>query len=798
MKLLQKIVAPVMSVILLFSAFPAALAEPSAGDMTNVRLETEDYVKTMTQTTVGKADTATVDEKTIGIFNNSRLNDVICLGEADTTGLQTITMRMANANATASFEFYIDGPGHIIATLTTEKTADWFSYKEFSVSVLPTVPAVQLAGLHTLYMKVVASSNNMHGGNIDYVDLWKAPVTGSMVKTSKTVNFAERIAKDLSSGTYSVNWPSQDNVYRTYAGAVLAYRDISLDGLTGLSLDYAPENKGSITVNISRGATFETSTPLLSCPLENDKRNGAEENWYDTTNYRATSYDFPQGADLSGTDTLYFELTTTGGARPGNFRTFILGYEEDISGAWQLEAEDYVWGAAARTDADWLRNAAAQLEGTKDGDVFYLGKSDLSDLQFITARVAQGAGDATYTFYADMAVDFDRLTAYAPEKEALPVDHDRYTYADGAITGGVKLGEMTIRQTGREANQWDRYCEFYSAVDEAARQSLAAGEHELYLKLTVNGTGYAGNLESIRLGGLKKGCMNTGSNFPGDQLTVDFLGKYNEVFATKTVSSASELKTLLDGGLTAPVLHGYVFRSWSENDCEALYDTGKGGTVTIQAIYESDTVSTYTLDFDALRMTARAGDIDIGNDTPLTFDQRITVTAGEAVAYWILDGAKVGFGQSSYTFYISGHNQIAVVLTGEDTPPTDSSVVIQQAYMPGNGSAFTFTVIAQTSVPNGRVSEYGVIYSGSLTALRALANGTSTDRTQCVQVTSSKQTAGLQYMTSLLNIRPDRYRYAVAYAVIDGQTIYSCQYARVHSPAEPSAAAAPEILTLAG
>lgn len=794
MKTCRKVTGLLLSAVMLFSCFPAALAEITADESSRIRLEAEDYVKSLTTTQVGKADTATIGEgdtqETIGIFNNSRLGDVICLGEADTTGLQTITMRMANANATASFEFYIDGPEHTIATLSTERTADWFSYKEFSISVPPTVTAIQLAGQHTLYMKVVASSNNMHGGNLDYVDLHKAPVTGSIVKTSKTVNFAEMIDKDLSSGSYGVNWPAQDNVYSLQTGAVLAYRDIALQGCISITLDYAPDPASTTQVEIWMGDTLDNAALLMSCPLEVDKRGGG--NWYDTDNFRTTTFTIPSSALPSSAANLFFKPVTSAG-RLGNYRAFTLGYEEDISGAWLLEAEDYVWAASARTDADWLRGSAVQLEGTKNGDIFYLGRADLSTLQFITARVAQGAGDATYTFYADMDVDFAGLTAYAPEKENPPTDHDRYSYTEGALSGGVKLGEMTIKQTGREANKWDRYCAFYTAVDPAVLQSLSAGTHQIYMKLTVSSTGYAGNIDCIRLGGLPKGSLDTTSNFPDNQLTVNFVGKYNEVFATETVSSAAALKTLLEGGITAPVIHGYAFVSWSENDCDTLYELNKGGSVMVQAIYASDTSNTYTLNFDALRLTAMAGETDIGGDTPLTFDQRVTVKTGEAVAYWVLDGAKVGFGQQAYTFYISGQNSIAVVLASEGTAPTESSVVVQQAYVPGSGSAFTFTVVAQTSVPGGEVSEYGVLYSASLTALRALAGGQSTDLSQCVQVKSSKQTANRQYMASLLNVRSDRYRYAVAYAVVDGRTIYSGQYARVHTPATGADAAA-EIL----
>ncbi|MGI6265099.1 MAG: discoidin domain-containing protein, partial [Acutalibacteraceae bacterium] len=107
-------------------------------------------------------------------------------------------------------------------------------------------------------------------------------------------------------------------------------------------------------------------------------------------------------------------------------------------------------------------------------------------------------------------------------------------------------------------------------------------------------------------------------------------------------------------------------------------------------------------------------DYAVDGSTDLGFDQQITVTAEGEVAYWVLDGAKVGFGKSRYTFYVSGDNNIAAVLTA-DAEPIAPAVVLQQATYAQGSETFTLTVIAQTSIPAGStVSEYGVIFTSKV------------------------------------------------------------------------------------
>ena len=316
-----------------------------------------------------------------------------------------------------------------------------------------------------------------------------------------------------------------------------------------------------------------------------------------------------------------------------------------------------------------------------------------------------------------------------------------------------------------------------------ALSNVPSGMHELKLK-PIKGAGDhgsvsgAGNIDYIELVYSKN-------------LTVNFLGKYNEVFATQTVSSVEALKALLNGGVKAPVIHGYQFKGWnvSDNECDILFETNEGSPVNINAVYTADDKSAYTLALGTGIAAVDAGGNAVSAETPLAFDSRITATAAGDVAYWVLDGAKVGFGSNSYTFYVSGHNNLEAVLKDAGSDPVVNDVVIQQAYAPDNGSIYTFTVIAQTSVPEDTINEHGIIYSNSLSTLNALRKGETVSADGYVTVTSSKTVPNRQYMTSLLNVQPNRYRYAIAYTVVNGTTIYSSNYARVHT-----GSGAPEIV----
>ncbi|MGI6264330.1 MAG: discoidin domain-containing protein [Acutalibacteraceae bacterium] len=250
-------------------------------------------------------------------------------------------------------------------------------------------------------------------------------------------------------------------------------------------------------------------------------------------------------------------------------------------------------------------------------------------------------------------------------------------------------------------------------------------------------------------------------------ISVTFVGKYNETVAVKTATSAAELATLLTETKTTD-FGTYHFIGWNENaqNAQALFDAGNDITVTA-VFMQVEAAKGYHLTVGA-GVTAKDGlGSAVDGTTALGFDQRITVTAEGKVAYWVLDGAKVGFGKNTYTFYVSGNNSIEAV-TGE-AGSLDSEVVLQQATYAQGSECFTLTVIAQTSIPSGNVSEYGVIFTSKEPTTAFLSDPANA----VVKVKSSKTGANQQYMAHLLNVKTDRTRYARAYAIVNGVTIYS-------------------------
>lgn len=239
-------------------------------------------------------------------------------------------------------------------------------------------------------------------------------------------------------------------------------------------------------------------------------------------------------------------------------------------------------------------------------------------------------------------------------------------------------------------------------------------------------------------------------------------GKYGETLFTMEVTSAEELAALTNDA-KVPALGGYVFAGWNEPTDKSAYDLAydmPSQTLALTPVYAVDeTAKNYTIAVTDATAVDGSGEA-VTNETVLSFDQRITVTGAKegTVAYWVLDGAKVGFGQNTYTFYISGNNVIAAVYESADDLTAD--VVLQQATYSTNGDKYNLTVIAQTSLPEGyELVSCGVYYAATVDALKTLTEGSY------LQVVSSKS-ANQQYMTHLLNVVPGRIRCAVAYAVV--------------------------------
>lgn len=269
-------------------------------------------------------------------------------------------------------------------------------------------------------------------------------------------------------------------------------------------------------------------------------------------------------------------------------------------------------------------------------------------------------------------------------------------------------------------------------------------------------------------------------------VTVQFVGKYQEAIATKTVTSPDELVTALED-TAAPALGGYLFSGWDEDPALAwmLYQSAcesDSQAMTVEAVYavNEEKINTLTITGasgkDGLNNTVNSGD-------KLGFDTRVTVTADTAPAYWVLDGAKVGFAQTTYTFYVSGNNSIEAVYEAAETITTE--VVLQQTKWSTNGEKYNLSVIAQTSIPTDVVYtdlSYGVYYTATEDAVKNLPTGGD-----YIQVKSSKTDPNQQYMTHLLNVAEGKIRFARAYMQYkvgdEIVTLFSDQYVKFETTA---------------
>lgn len=351
---------------------------------------------------------------------------------------------------------------------------------------------------------------------------------------------------------------------------------------------------------------------------------------------------------------------------------------------------------------------------------------------------------------------------------------NRYTYAVDYFTLSPVM-ETAEDMVGSVTAVGRGYLDTVINGDAATITAEAAisGGKPRFLGWTVNGVWQTAN-DTATLTVKADASQNVVAYFvDAGKCVTAFTGKYGETVALSIVSSADELAAALDGK-TAPALGGYLFCNWSESadQAQTLFDTAVAGdgVIAVNAVYEVDTAKKDC----AVTVTDAAAITVDGNYTSgdaLSFDQRVTVTADGDVAYWLLDGAKVGFGASTFTFYVSGNNSISPVLTADAETELAPEVVLQQATFATNGTTFNLTVIAQTSIPAGySVKSYGVCYTPTADALAKVIAGTAAEG-EYLKVVSSKTAANQQYMTHLLNVRANRTRYAVAYAQLENGTI---------------------------
>ncbi len=260
-------------------------------------------------------------------------------------------------------------------------------------------------------------------------------------------------------------------------------------------------------------------------------------------------------------------------------------------------------------------------------------------------------------------------------------------------------------------------------------------------------------------------------------LTVNFMGKFDQTIHTATVASAAELEALLTT-LQAPALGGYTFCGWDESDAAILFDSYKGqeDPYVINAVYSTGDKAGQRQKYAVTLDPAMAVLSEVSADGQYFFDQRMELSVEGDVAYWLLDGQKLAYGQNRFTFYVTGDNTVGVVMD-DGTPVTpEASVSIQQtAYSStkiGEDYRYTLTVIAQTYLPtgSGEVSSFGVYYAATEEALEAIKNG---QEAKYVKIESSKTGNNQQYMTHLLEVKPEKTRWAMAYMMVNGQATYS-------------------------
>lgn len=494
------------------------------------------------------------------------VGDIFYLGDYDTTDLATITMSIAQHNSVAVYGFYIDGTAKskcensykIAEIRVTSSTGGWDKFKALSTELLPTISRARLQGVHSLYMKI-ESNSTIYGGNIDYVTLTSGLPATNPVSIAKSYNFGDALNATLSStsgfrkGKIKITEAGADSEYSdvygvidSQSGAQLAYSGVNFSQLKGIAVRYMVQ--GATDLKLYKGSVDDANL-VKTLTMDSTRFSGTNQ-WYTVDNLRTSYFDLSDLA-VSGADTLYFVPETTY-TWAGNYIDFTLYYEEELAShrmdTCTLEGEGYVWGASAAAP-NWSN--ADKIDSTRDGDTFYLGKATVDDLKAIVIRAATAErSNITYTLYADMDVAWGNLTATGVRSQYTP---------NTALTGGVELGRMAISASmvwGE--NDWTIYDTYSCDVSPETLAALGSGEHEIYLKLTTEEGAKdicTGNIDHIRLVGLKSGSVDTFSNMIGDAAVV---GGGSITYPDNPVYGATT-------SLTAEADEGYTLAGWNHN-----------------------------------------------------------------------------------------------------------------------------------------------------------------------------------------------------------------------------------------
>ncbi|MCL2488698.1 MAG: hypothetical protein FWE80_08445, partial [Oscillospiraceae bacterium] len=164
----------------------------------------------------------------------------------------------------------------------------------------------------------------------------------------------------------------------------------------------------------------------------------------------------------------------------------------ETPGQTVIEMEDYVW-AVIQTHVGgsvWVNTGATMsgkfLDNTIVGDVYYLGKFDLTALTDITIHAGHADGGVQYVFYTGMTAGPRTPYIYTGGEQKYQNQRDKYT---AAVTGGVGIATANCPSTGG----WNNFTALTATMNESV-----TGEQELFMRIEGSGN-YGGNLDRVVL-----------------------------------------------------------------------------------------------------------------------------------------------------------------------------------------------------------------------------------------------------------------------------------------------------------
>lgn len=218
-------------------------------------------------------------------------------------------------------------------------------------------------------------------------------------------------------------------------------------------------------------------------------------------------------------------------------------------------------------------------------------------------------------------------------------------------------------------------------------------------------------------------------------ITVIYMGLFNNVIATQTVKDAAELQAPI-----APTYTGYTFTGWSA-DLSTITES-----TTVYAQYDKDAAAAYTVTADGATITSAAASGE-GTLADVPYGAQVTVTK-EGVKAWTIDGAVVAYGDT-YSFAVASDVTLVAVEDAVDTAPVVAAVATNRVA----GSA-KVEFLATRDVPAGyEFVNAGWVYGKNLTADElALANvgktGAAADAGQVKATYVASTEANAQFILS--------------------------------------------------